>query len=72
MEHVDTSRIPSVWQLAECTGCGQRARMFPHALVSLLARKERGESCAWLACRNGHLFTADARTASDALIATDS
>lgn len=47
---------------AECTGCGQRARMFPHALVSLLARKERGESCAWLACRNGHLFTADART----------
>ena len=37
-------------------------RCFPHALVSLLARKERGESCAWLACRNGHLFTADART----------
>jgi putative DNA methylase len=44
---------------AECTGCGQRARMFPHALVSLLARKERGDSGAWLACRNGHLFTAD-------------
>ena len=44
---------------AECTGCGQRARMFPHALVSLLTRKERGESYAWLACRNGHLFTAD-------------
>ena len=44
---------------AGCTGCGQRARMFPHALVSLLARKERGESYAWLACRNGHLFTAD-------------
>jgi putative DNA methylase len=44
---------------AKCTGCGQRARMFPHALVSLLARKERGGSCAWLACRNGHLFTAD-------------
>ena len=44
---------------AECTGCGQRARMFPHALVSLLTRKERDESYAWLACRNGHLFTAD-------------
>jgi putative DNA methylase len=44
---------------AECTGCGERARMFPHALVSLLTRKERGESYAWLACRNGHLFTAD-------------
>jgi putative DNA methylase len=44
----------------ECTGCGRRARMFPHALVSLLARKERGGSRAWLACRNGHLFAADA------------
>jgi putative DNA methylase len=46
---------------AECTRCGRRAHMFPHALVSLLARKERGESHAWLACRKGHLFTADAR-----------
>jgi putative DNA methylase len=44
---------------AECTRCGQRARMFPHALISLLTRKERGESFGWLACRNGHLFTAD-------------
>jgi putative DNA methylase len=44
---------------AECTRCGRRARMFPHALVSLLVRKERGGSRAWLACRNGHLFIAD-------------
>ncbi|MEU4555766.1 hypothetical protein [Micromonospora violae] len=42
----------------ECTGCGERARMFPHALVSLRARKESGNPQAWLACRRGHLFSA--------------
>ncbi|MEU8419330.1 hypothetical protein AB0C15_00445 [Micromonospora sp. NPDC048835] len=42
----------------ECTDCGKRARMFPHALVSLRARKESGNPQAWLACRRGHLFSA--------------
>ena len=44
---------------AECTSCGARARMFPHALVSLLTRKERGDTQAWLSCHNGHLFQGD-------------
>lgn len=44
----------------ECTACGQRARMFPHALVSLLTRRERGGTDAFLACPGGHLFRADA------------
>src|SRR3954471_2423403 len=44
---------------AECTSCGVRSRMFPHALVSLLTRKERGDPQAWLACHNGHLFQGD-------------
>ncbi|WP_264924427.1 hypothetical protein [Streptomyces sp. A012304] len=47
---------------AECTSCGQRARMFPHALVTLLTRKERGGVQAWLACRQGHLFQGDSST----------
>ncbi|MBX7270041.1 hypothetical protein KIF24_31150 [Micromonospora sp. Llam7] len=42
----------------ECTGCGARAKMFPHALVSLLVRKESGKPDAWLACHKGHLFKA--------------
>lgn len=42
----------------ECTGCGERARMFPHALVSLRVRKESGNPEAWMACRRGHLFSA--------------
>ncbi|WP_141683508.1 hypothetical protein [Streptomyces sp. F-7] len=45
---------------AQCTSCGKRARMFPHALVTLLTRKERGNTEAWLACRHGHLFRGDA------------
>lgn len=42
----------------ECTGCGRRARMFPHALVSLRVRKESRNPDAWMACRRGHLFSA--------------
>ena len=40
----------------QCTACGKRSRMFPHALVSLLSRRERGLPDAFLACPNGHLF----------------
>lgn len=43
----------------ECTRCGNRSRMFPHALVTLLRRKEHGGQEAWLACPNGHLFQGD-------------
>lgn len=39
-----------------CTNCGERQRLFPHALVSLLARVERNQPEAFLACPNGHLF----------------
>jgi len=41
---------------AECSRCKTRARLFPHALVSLLQRKERGQVHAFLACPAGHLF----------------
>ena len=41
---------------APCTHCGERQRLFPHALVSLLARRERGRPEAFLACPAGHLF----------------
>ena len=42
--------------VAACSHCGVRQRMFPHALVSLLKRVERGQPEAFLACRHGHLF----------------
>jgi len=42
--------------VAACTGCGTRQRLFPHALISLLARVERNQPEAFLACPNGHLF----------------
>ena len=40
---------------ANCGACGHRNRLYPHAMVTLLARKERGRPEAILACRNGHL-----------------
>jgi putative DNA methylase len=42
-----------------CTACGHHHRLFPHALVTLLRRKERGRSEAVLACRKGHLHVGD-------------
>jgi len=39
-----------------CTHCGERQRLFPHALVSLLSRIERNRPEAFLACPNGHIF----------------
>lgn len=39
-----------------CTACGRSARLFPHAMISLLARKERRCREAFLACPDGHLF----------------
>ncbi|SOC48547.1 Adenine-specific DNA methylase, contains a Zn-ribbon domain [Blastococcus aggregatus] len=42
--------------VAACTHCGTRQKLFPHALVSLLSRVERGLPEAFLACPNGHLF----------------
>lgn len=46
---------------AECTRCGRRARLYPHALVSLTTRRERKLSEAFLACPSGHLFLGDIR-----------
>ena len=40
---------------ADCGACGERSRLYPHAMVTLLARKERGRPAAIVACRNGHL-----------------
>lgn len=41
---------------ANCSKCGVRSRLFPYAMVSLLARKERGRPEAILSCPRGHLF----------------
>lgn len=42
--------------VAPCSSCGARQRLFPHALVTLLARVERNLPEAFLACPKGHLF----------------
>lgn len=42
--------------VAACTHCGNRQRLYPHALVSLKVRAERNQSEAFLACPSGHLF----------------
>ncbi|MFE3172171.1 hypothetical protein ACFXPA_15255 [Amycolatopsis sp. NPDC059090] len=44
---------------SRCCNCGERGRMFPHALVSLLVRRERDQPEAYLACPRGHLFRGD-------------
>lgn len=45
--------------VAPCSRCGEMARLFPHALVSLLRRRDHGPGPAWLACPAGHLFMGD-------------
>ncbi|MGH9117131.1 MAG: hypothetical protein ACRD0A_04420 [Acidimicrobiales bacterium] len=47
-----------------CTHCGERSRLYPHALVSMLTRRERGGTAAVLACPSGHLFKGDLADAS--------
>lgn len=39
-----------------CPSCQERSAMYPHALVSLLSRKELKKDHAILACPAGHLF----------------
>jgi putative DNA methylase len=51
-EIAHTFRVAS----ARCSHCGERARLFPHALVSLKVRRERKVPDAFLACPAGHLF----------------
>lgn len=46
-----TLRVASV----ACPHCSAPRRLFPHALVSLLRRRESGHQEAYLACRRGHL-----------------
>lgn len=45
---------------SHCSACGHHHRLFPHALVTLRRRKERGEDHAFLACPHGHLFEGNA------------
>lgn len=47
-----------------CTHCGTIQRLYPHAMVSLRARRESGGTAAFLACRNGHLFAGDTDAAN--------
>lgn len=47
-----------------CPACGERSRLFPYSLVSLVARRERRPDSAWLACRGGHLNIGPAQSAS--------
>lgn len=51
-EIAHTLRVAS----APCPNCGTKLTLFPHALVSLKARRERGRPEAFLACPRGHLF----------------
>ena len=46
--------------MARTCECGQVQRIYPHALVTLLVRKERRKPAAFLACRRGHLFLGEA------------
>jgi hypothetical protein len=50
--------------VAACAECGYQQRLFPHALVSLTIRRDRGgdDMPAWLACRHGHLSLAPTAT----------
>lgn len=41
---------------AACPECRTRLRLYPHAMVSLKRRKERGNTEAFIACRRGHLY----------------
>lgn len=40
---------------SECPECAAKLTLFPHALVSLVKRRERGKPEAWLACPCGRL-----------------
>jgi adenine-specific DNA methylase len=42
--------------VSPCTKCEHEHRLFPHALVTRIKRKELGGAKAFLACRKGHLF----------------
>lgn len=63
MSDGETGELAHTFRVAtgECTSCGERSRMFPHALVSLTVRRERKGTEAFLACPRGHLFKADYR-----------
>ena len=45
---------------AECSACGHRSRLFPHATVTLLERKEQQKAGAFIACPNGDIFQGNA------------
>ena len=54
----DAAEISHTFRVAtaSCPSCDARLRLYPHALVSLRVRRERGLPDAFLACPAGHLF----------------
>lgn len=42
--------------VGRCSSCGHDARLFPYAVLTLLARKERKQPEAYMACGNGHVY----------------
>lgn len=57
-----------------CPSCGTELRLYPHAVVSLEKRKERGRTEAFLACPRGHLFrgrSVDTQVCPDCGVDTD-
>jgi adenine-specific DNA methylase len=50
---------------ADCPSCQAQLRLYPHAMVTLKRRKERGLPGCFLACRRGHLYEGSADSSSD-------
>lgn len=48
-----------------CSGCGERMRLFPYAMISLKERRERGGTECFLSCPRGHLFEGHTDAAAD-------
>ncbi|WP_263840084.1 hypothetical protein [Salinibacter sp.] len=48
-----------------CPECGEKIRLFPYAVVSLLNRKDSGGKEGWLACSSGHLFCGSINESSE-------
>lgn len=53
---------------AACSACQRVGALYPNALVTLLARVERGRSEAFLACPAGHLFRGHRKDVHDLLM----
>lgn len=63
----DAAYVSQTFRVAigKCPDCGTEARLFPHALISRLVRKDRKKANpaskqAFIACKNGHLYKGNA------------